>query len=48
MWLMAKGLGWSETGQADTREGVGMGDKYSCLMASTFFSTTLLGNWDED
>ena len=25
-----------------------MGDKYSCLMASTFFSTTLLGNWDED
>ena len=23
MWLMAKGLGWSETGQADTREGVG-------------------------
>ena len=25
-----------------------MGDEYNGLMASTFFSTTLLGNWDED
>ena len=25
-----------------------MGDEYNCLMVSTFFSTTLLGNWDED
>ena len=25
-----------------------MGDECSCLMVSTFFSTTLLGNWDED
>ena len=26
----------------------GMGEECSCLMVSTFFSTTLLGNWDED
>ena len=25
-----------------------VGDECSCLMLSTFFSTTLLGNWDED
>ena len=25
-----------------------MGDEYNCLMVSTFFGTTLLGNWDED
>ena len=25
-----------------------MGDKCDCLMVSTFFGTTLLGNWDED
>ena len=25
-----------------------MGDECNCLMVSTFFSTTLLGNWDED
>ena len=25
-----------------------VGDECSCLMVSTFFSTTLLGNWDED
>ena len=25
-----------------------MGDECNCPMASTFFSTTLLGNWDED
>ena len=25
-----------------------MGDKCDCLMVSTFFSTTLLRNWDED
>ena len=25
-----------------------MGDECNCLMASTFFSATLLGNWDED
>ena len=25
-----------------------MGDEHNCLMASTFFSTTLLWNWDED
>ena len=25
-----------------------MGDECSCLMASTFFGITLLGNWDED
>ena len=25
-----------------------MGDEYNCLMASAFFSTTLLVNWDED
>ena len=25
-----------------------MGNECSCLMASTFFSTTLLGNWDKD
>ena len=25
-----------------------MGDEYSCPMVSTFFSTTLLGDWDED
>ena len=25
-----------------------MGDEGNCLMVSTFFSTTLLGNWDED
>ena len=25
-----------------------MGDEYNCLMVSTFLSTTLLGNWDED
>ena len=25
-----------------------LGDEYSCLMVRTFFSTTLLGNWDED
>ena len=25
-----------------------MGEECDCLMASTFFSTTLLGNWDED
>ena len=24
-----------------------MGDESTCLMVSTFFSTTLLGNWDE-
>ena len=23
-------------------------DECNCLMASTFFSTTLLGSWDED
>ena len=23
-------------------------DECNCLMVSTFFSTTLLGNWDED
>ena len=23
-----------------------MGDEYDCLMISTFFGTTLLGNWD--
>ena len=26
----------------------GMGDECNCLMVSTFFSATLLGNWDED
>ena len=25
-----------------------MGDECNCPMASTFFGTTLLGNWDED
>ena len=25
-----------------------MGDQWNCLMVSTFFGTTLLGNWDED
>ena len=25
-----------------------MGDEYICPMVSTFFSTTLLGDWDED
>ena len=25
-----------------------MGDEYNCLMVRIFFSTTLLGNWDED
>ena len=25
-----------------------MGDECSCLMIRTFFSTMLLGNWDED
>ena len=25
-----------------------MGEECNCLMVSTFFSTTLLGNWDED
>ena len=25
-----------------------MGDEYNYLMVSTFFSTTLPGNWDED
>ena len=25
-----------------------MGDEYDCSMVSTLFSTTLLGNWDED
>ena len=25
-----------------------MGDEYNCLMVSTLFGTTLLGNWDED
>ena len=25
-----------------------MGDECSCQIISTFFSTTLLGNWDED
>ena len=25
-----------------------MGDEYNCPMVNTFFSTTLLGNWDED
>ena len=25
-----------------------MGDERSCPVISTFFSTTLLGNWDED
>ena len=25
-----------------------MGDESNCPMASTFFSTSLLGNWDED
>ena len=25
-----------------------MGDECNCPMVSTFFSTTLLGNWDED
>ena len=25
-----------------------MGDECNCLMVSIFFSTTLLGNWDED
>ena len=25
-----------------------MGNKCNCLMASAFFGTTLLGNWDED
>ena len=25
-----------------------MGDECNCSMASTFFGTTLLGNWDED
>ena len=26
----------------------GMGDDCNCPMVSTFFGTTLLGNWDED
>ena len=25
-----------------------MGDECNCPMVSTFFSTTLLGNWDKD
>ena len=25
-----------------------IGDEYDCPMVSIFFSTTLLGNWDED
>ena len=25
-----------------------MGDECNCLMVRTFFSTTILGNWDED
>ena len=25
-----------------------MGDQYNCLTVSSFFGTTLLGNWDED
>ena len=25
-----------------------IGDEYNCLMACTFFSTALLGNWGED
>ena len=25
-----------------------MGDECNCLMVRTFFSTTLLGNWDEN
>ena len=25
-----------------------MGDERNCLMVSTFFSITFLGNWDED
>ena len=25
-----------------------MGDECDCLMVSTVFGTTLLGNWDED
>ena len=30
------------------RDRVIMGDECNCLMISTFFSITLLGNWDED
>ena len=30
------------------RDLTSMGDEYDCLMASTFFSITLLGNWDEE
>ena len=26
----------------------GMGDECNCLMVSTFFGTTFLGDWDED
>ena len=25
-----------------------MGDEYNCPIVRTFFSTTLLGNWNED
>ena len=25
-----------------------MEDEYNCMMVITFFSTTLLGNWDKD
>ena len=25
-----------------------MEDEYNCLMVRAFFSTTLLGNWEED
>ena len=27
---------------------ISMGDEGNCLMVRTFFSTALLGNWDED
>ena len=27
---------------------ISMRDECDCLMVSTFFGTTLLGNWDED
>ena len=32
----------------DCKPDISMGDECNCSMISIFFSTTLLGNWDED
>ena len=51
-WVALSGVAQSRTRlkrlSSSSSSSISMGDECNCSMVSTFFSTTLLGNWDED